>query len=232
VPSAAAAEAARRRSSFARLRFDRAACTVTPDAGTRLDTDAFGKGDAVDRLRALPEAASGDGWLLDLGGQVAVGGTPPEPGGWLVAVASAGARDRPAFEIRLTRGSLATSAGSERDLIVAGQRIGHILDARTGKPAAFAGSVTVWHDLGLAADALSTALYVMGPQAGIPWADARGVAACFQVPVGSRAGRYTLVPTRAFTSRFPAGCQPAAPVARNAYDDRFLISPQVSMLFP
>ena len=48
----------------------------------------------------------------------------------------------------------------------------------------FAGSVVVWHADGLAADVLSTALYVMGPDEGLPWAEAGGVAACYLVPRG------------------------------------------------
>jgi thiamine biosynthesis lipoprotein len=65
---------------------------------------------------------------------------------------------------------------------VSGTRVGHILDPRTGAPAPFKGSVTVWHRSALAADALSTALYVMGPKEGARWADARGISALFLLP--------------------------------------------------
>jgi thiamine biosynthesis lipoprotein len=85
----------------------------------------------------------------------------------------------------MTSGSLSTSAGSERDLAVNSTRVGHIVDPRTGHPATFDGSVTVWHERGLAADILSTALYVMGPEAGLRWAAARGIAACYLIPDGA-----------------------------------------------
>ena len=46
----------------------------------------------------------------------------------------------------------------------------------------FGGSVTVWHRRALVADILSTALFVMGPDEGLRWAEARGLAACYLVP--------------------------------------------------
>ena len=95
----------------------------------------------------------------------------------------------------MATGSLSTSAGSERDLVVNGVRVGHIFDPRTGRPATFNGSVTVWHERGLAADALSTALYVMGPEAGLRWAAARGIAACYLIP---ERGTLRVETTRAF----------------------------------
>ena len=95
----------------------------------------------------------------------------------------------------MATGSLSTSAGSERDLVVNGERVGHIFDPRTGRPATFNGSVTVWHERGLAADALSTALYVMGPEEGLRWARRQGIAACYLIP---ERGTLRVETTRAF----------------------------------
>jgi thiamine biosynthesis lipoprotein len=85
----------------------------------------------------------------------------------------------------MASGSLSTSGGSERDRRVQGQRIGHIIDPRTGRPSTFDGSVVVWSERGLAADIISTALYVMGPDEGLRWAEPRRIAACFLVPRGN-----------------------------------------------
>jgi thiamine biosynthesis lipoprotein len=93
-------------------------------------------------------------------------------------------------------GSLSTSGGSERDRFAAGRRISHHLDPRTGEPAAFIGSVSVWHPSAFVADVLSTALFVMGPEKGLSWAEARGLAACdLQMDA---AGRVTPTMTAAF----------------------------------
>ena len=184
LPSPQELTRARAASGFRQLRLDSVGCTVTRLGDVALDAGAFGKGEALDRL--VP--ALGDGpWLVDLGGQVAATGAPPGLSGWPVGIAHPLARDRAHMEVTLRTGSLSTSAGSERDLVVAGQRVTHILDPRTGGPAAFRGSVVVWHQRALAADILSTALFVMGPDEGLGWAAARGIAACYLVPDGVEA---------------------------------------------
>lgn len=165
-----------------RLAFDAGRCTMTRLADATIDVGAFGKGEALDRAAAMLQSQP---WMIDLGGQVSVGGPTRAQDSWRVAIADPRRRDRPVIEVPLTSGSLSTSAGSERDLVVNGSRVGHILDPRTGRPAEFEGSVSVWHERGLAADALSTALYVMGPDDGLRWAAARDVAALYLIPDGA-----------------------------------------------
>jgi len=179
VPTDDAGVTALAASGLALLAFDGDNCTLTRRADVAIDVGAFGKGQALDQVAAV----IGDGpWMIDLGGQIAVGGGPPGGTGWPIGIAHPHQRDSPVLQIEITKGSLATSAGSERDLDVNGTRVGHVLDPRTGRPAPFSGSVSVWHELGMAADALSTALYVMGPEEGIPWAESRDLAACYLIP--------------------------------------------------
>lgn len=176
--------------------FDGASCTLTKRGDVLLDVGAFGKGDGLDRVEGMLGAGP---WLVDLGGQISVGGAGPT-GGWPVDIAHPRYRDRAYRQVRLREGSLSTSGSSERDMNAGGVRIGHIFDPRTGRPAAFEGSVTVWHRRGLAADALSTALFVMGPEDGLRWAESRGIAALYLVPGPGDAVRAAA--TRAFTERF------------------------------
>lgn len=196
VPAPNAHAKALASSGIALIAFDRGRCTLTRRADVAIDVGAFGKGEALDRAAAV---LGDEPWMIDLGGQISVGGRLPPEGGWTVGVADPRRRDHPALRVRMATGSLSTSAGSERDLVVNGVRIGHIFDPRTGLPAPFNGSVTVWHERGLAADALSTALYVMGPEAGLPWAEARGIAACYLIP---ERGTLRVEATRAFRRLF------------------------------
>ncbi len=182
--------------------FERSACTIRRPEHGRLDSGGFGKGEAIDRASAA--AVPSAGWLIDLGGQIGVWGVSP-PGGWRVAVAHPRHRSRRLFDLRLTSGSIATSGGSERDQRAGRARVGHIIDPRTGTPATFGGSVVVWNERGLVADILSTALYVMGPEQGLRWANAQGVSACFLIPSGNRV---RVRASDAFRQRFPSARRP------------------------
>ncbi|MPZ19484.1 MAG: hypothetical protein GEV06_16430 [Luteitalea sp.] len=199
TPRAATLTQARARAGFKHIAVD-AGCRLTRRRPVTLEEGAFGKGVGLDRAAAV---ATGASWLIDLGGQVMVGSSPPDAAGWDVALAHPLARERPALVVSLASGSLSTSGGSERDVSGDGRRIGHILDPRTGRPATFTGSVTVWHSQALAADILSTALYVMGTEAGLRWAEAHDVAACFLVP--RRGGSVQVVKSAAFKGRFDRG---------------------------
>lgn len=195
IPSADEIETALKRSGLDRLAFDRGACTITRTVDVTLDVGAFGKGEALDRAAAMLGPSS---WMIDLGGQVSVGGPQPDGRPWTIDIAHPRARDRPLLQVHMRYGSLSTSGGSERDQIVNGQHVGHILDPRIGRPAPFRGSAIVWHERGLVADILSTALFVMGADEGTAWAEARGLSAVFLIP--DRA-RVRVRATRAFESR-------------------------------
>jgi thiamine biosynthesis lipoprotein len=193
IPSTEALARARASSGFRHLDFDAVQCTVTRRADVVIDVGAFGKGEALDRLEQQLDDRP---WMVDFGGQVSVHGVPPGQGGWPVSIAHPLDRQRAYVEVILRTGSLSTSGGSERDLVVDGRRISHHLDPRTGGPAAFNGSVTVWHRRALIADILSTALFVMGPDDGLRWAESRGIAACYLVPDGH--GEISIRATAAF----------------------------------
>jgi thiamine biosynthesis lipoprotein len=193
VPPAPILRDARALSGLNHLHFDRARCEITRRADVTLDVGAFGKGDALDRV----EHALGDrSWMIDLGGQVSVHGAPVGAPAWPVAIAHPRDRARAWVHVSLTEGSLATSGGSERDETVDGKRVGHILDPRTGEPALFDGSVTVWHRRALVADMLSTALYVMGPAEGTRFAEEHRIAACYLVPDAN--GQVRMLATTSF----------------------------------
>jgi thiamine biosynthesis lipoprotein len=206
-PSAEEVQQARARTGSEHIDLDPATCRVTRDRDVIIDEGGFGKGEALDRVARVVGSAP---WLIDLGGQVMVHGQPPDASAWRVGLAHPTERHERLLEIDLTSGSLATSGGSERDLYLDGIRAGHILDPRTGRPASFGGSVVAWHQRGLIADVLSTALFVMGPDEGLMWAEARDMAACFLIPLragGSRDG-VELRMTAAFGRLFDQGRKP------------------------
>lgn len=139
---------------YRRVHFDDAARTVRLEPGFTLDFGGIAKGYALDRA-ALPLAAVADSAFLDFGGQLLIlrrsGGRAE---GRTVGIVDPTDRDRLAALISIDSGSVSTSSQAERP--------GHIVDPRTGKPATRAKSVTVVASTGIAADAWSTAFFVLG----------------------------------------------------------------------
>jgi thiamine biosynthesis lipoprotein len=199
VPSPAELAQARGEAGLDHLEVQLSPCRVTRLRDVILDAGAFGKGAALDRVAEVEHDHGTRAWMIDLGGQVAVGGRDGDP--WPVALAHPRQRSEVALDLRLRAGSLATSGGSVRDVEVEGRAIGHILDPRNGQPVSRAESVTVWHPRALVADVLSTALYVMGVDEGLAWAEARELAACFLVP-DPAGSSVTIRATRTFQEGF------------------------------
>ena len=137
-------------------------------AAAWIDTGGFGKGAALRAAANRLDSASVDRALINLGGQLWAHGRSDKP--WSVYVAHPRQRQRPVARLDVHGVSVATSGASERFIEIDGVRWGHILDPRTGHPSPAWGSVTVVSADPLEADALATALYVMGPQAGMAWA--------------------------------------------------------------
>ncbi|MCB9916485.1 MAG: FAD:protein FMN transferase [Planctomycetes bacterium] len=140
---------------------------LAPDAA--LEEGGFVKGYALDEAADELRARGARGWL-DLGGQLlAVDVATPRE----VRLAHPDRRDEAVVALTLARGSCATSGNSERGLRVDGERLGHVLDPRDGQPARDFGALTVVAATAVDADCLSTALYVLGPDAALAFVHAR-----------------------------------------------------------
>lgn len=162
VPGAAALSRALAATGRDRFALDAATGRIrrlSPDAG--IDEGAWGKGYALDRAVSALKRACVREALLDLGGQFSAVGPAA------VAVADPRDRGRAAVRFSIEDESVSTSGNSERGLTVEGRRIGHLLDPRAGRPAPDFGSATAVAPSGLAADVLSTAFFVLGPERGL-----------------------------------------------------------------
>lgn len=168
-------------------------CRISRSGDVHLDAGAFGKGEALDRLKSYAIWNNLQAGLANLGGQVVVWGSDS----WKIDVAHPTRREQVSFELYVKEGSVAVSGRSERNLQVGSRKVNHILDPRTGSPADFEGAVVVWHDSALVADILSTALFVMGPEEGKVWAERENVSACFLIPSGEKA--VTVLTTHKFS---------------------------------
>jgi len=164
------------------VRLDREARTVAFDApGVGIDLGGIGKGFALDAATRVLRSHGVQSALLNFGGQVLAFGPGPDEGGWRVGLTDPADRDRSVEVVILRDASLATSGQGERARVTARGRVGHILDPRSGAPAPFEGTVSVLAADATAADALDTALFVMGPERGVRWASVHQRDAVFLV---------------------------------------------------
>ena len=174
-PAADVLRAARQRTGWQHLRLTpRASPEEAPTLrmlapGMQLDLGGIAKGYAVDRaFRALRERGEND-FLINLAGNMRAHGRPETSrSGWRIGIRNPFAEGAWFGTLVLADGEgIATSGSYERFVVIDGVRHGHILDPRTGKPVAGMISVTVVATSGIEADALSTALFVLGPEAGL-----------------------------------------------------------------
>jgi thiamine biosynthesis lipoprotein len=158
-------ESLRSRVCWKRVRLDARRGLVSLAGGARLDLGGIAKGYAVDRALMALEAAGAKEALVDLGGS-SIAGFGAEI--TLDVRNPDGAALPPWGSFVLTQGAVGTSG--------ADQRPGHIFDPRTGLPAARATGATVVASNAMEADALSTALYVLGADEGLALLERRGAA--------------------------------------------------------
>lgn len=188
LPEARDIGAALRASGWQRLRVDAAERTLHKPAGLRLDLSGIAKGWAVDRLctRLIREGAAVH--LADVGGELKAHGIQRDLQPWWVtleaprplagdcAASAAGAPVRSL--LALVDGAVATSGDWRRHFVHDGRIHAHTLDPRTGRPCANGvASVTVLHPQAMHADALATALTVMGVEQALAWCTQRKLAA-------------------------------------------------------
>ena len=154
---------------------------LTVPAGVQLDLGATVKGWAADRAAARIVKELGCGVLVSLGGDTAVAGEPPA-GGWRIRVQDrtalpGAAAEGPSQVVTIRDGGLATSSTAARRWRRGGDVLHHILDPRTGRPAA-----PVWRTVSVAAvtcadaNTAATAAIIRGRQA-LPWLAGLGLPA-------------------------------------------------------
>lgn len=139
------------------------------DEPGRFALDAIGKGYVIDKAirearQAVPEATAGS---LDIGGDLRVWGDRD----FVVDVADPRRPEdnaAPLARVSLRNLAIATSGDYARPRTVDGVPASHIIDPRTGLPVSGVLQATVVAPTARMADALATALMVLGPDEGIP----------------------------------------------------------------
>ncbi len=187
IPDAAAVAAARERVGYRHLRTREAPPALAKGrADVYVDLSAIAKGYAVDRVAALLDAWQIANYLVEIGGELRTRGHNARDADWTIAIERpvSGQRDVQSL-IRVAGLSVATSGDYRNFFEVDGRRYSHTIDPRTGRPVTHAlASVTVLHESAMQADALATALSVLGPRSGRELAMREGLTALFIIHEG------------------------------------------------
>jgi len=138
--------------------------TVRLEEGVRLDFGGIAKGYAVDRVTLLLEKAGIENAIVNAGGDMRCMGRGPDGPAWKVGIRHPGQRDSFAATLFIKDKAVATSGDYEKPF--------HIIDPETGEPSE-GGTVssTVLAEDCLTADALATAVFVLGPESGMKLID-------------------------------------------------------------
>lgn len=149
----------------------------------RIDLSALAKGHGVDRVADVLERAGHDGYLIEVGGEIRARGRRTDGRPWRVGIENpAGTQSMFWRVVELRDKALATSGDYQNYFEADGRRYSHTIDPRSGYPITHGlASVSVVHDQCVIADALATALGVLGPDDGYEVAVSEGWAALFVV---------------------------------------------------
>lgn len=182
VPTPGAVAAERRRVDWRSLALDASRRTVVKrHAGLQADLGGIAKGYGVDRVAAALEARGVRDYMVEVGGEVRVLGRNAAGHAWRIGVEEPDALpQRVRWVVALDGRAMATSGDYRNYFIEDGRRYSHEIDPASGMPIRHGlCSVTVVADDCMRADALATALIVLGAERGRALAEASGIAAQF-----------------------------------------------------
>lgn len=171
-------------SRWQRLDFDASTQEIEQPGGLRLDLSSIAKGYAVDALADLIRQRGRGHFLIEVGGELYGEGCKPDGQPWWVALEAPPAdefAELPTPIVAALDGlAVATSGDYRQGFEHAQRRYSHTLDPRSGWPVTHGlASVTVLHPRCIDADALATALMVLGPVDGPAYAQRHDIAARF-----------------------------------------------------
>lgn len=144
---------------------------VTLGKGQKIDFGGIAKGYASNRVMEIWKQAGVTSGMVSLGGNVQVLGTKTDGTPWKVGIRDPESKEGDVLgALQVTDCAVITSGGYERYFEEDGESYHHILDTGTGYPAdSGLLSVTIVSEDGTKADALSTALFVMGKEKAISY---------------------------------------------------------------
>lgn len=137
------------------------------EAGMKIGFGAIGKGYAANRARHVMQQMGVQNGLVNAGGDLIAWGKKEAEKDWQIGIADPEHRDQMIAWLNISGLAVVTSGDYERFVMIDGLRYGHIIDPRTGYPSKGLSSVSIICPDAELADALATAVFVLGEEKGL-----------------------------------------------------------------
>ena len=146
-----------------------------------IDLSGWAKGYAVDAVAGLLDDSNIENYLVEIGGELKVRGHNAERQAFAIAIEKPLTTDGMGYSVfRLSDTAVATSGDYRNFFEIGGERFSHTIDPASGRPVTHQlTGVTVLDESTAYADAMATALLVLGPDAGTELAEDLGLAGYF-----------------------------------------------------
>lgn len=176
-------------------------------ARSQIDLSGIAKGFAVDQVAETLEDAGHRSYLVDIGGEVRVGAERAPGRPWRIGVERPEPTGRLVHRILAVSDTAMATSGNYRNFRERqGRRYGHVLDPRTGHPSETdIASATVLDTSAMRADAVATAMLVLGSKQAISLAEREGLPVLLLVADVSAGWRQ--IESSAFRARMSAGAR-------------------------
>lgn len=138
-------------------------------ANIEIDLSAIAKGFGVDKVADLIERNGVNNYMVEIGGEIRVGGVNAQGNSWRIAIEQPSLSQQGVHKIvELSEVGMATSGDYRNYFEKDGKRFSHTINPVTGYPIEHAlASVTVIAKTAAEADAWATAINVLGPEKGM-----------------------------------------------------------------
>ena len=150
------------------IELDEESLTVfLPKKGMKIGFGAIGKGYAADRAKQLLVERGVLGGIINASGDMNTWGTKPDGSSWTIGIVNPMNNKKVFSWFSLEHNAVVTSGDYEKFTQINGRRYSHIIDPRTGIPSQGIVSCTIFAGKAELADAIATAIFVMGVESGL-----------------------------------------------------------------
>jgi len=156
------------------------------EAGMKIGFGAIGKGYAADKAKALLIQKGAQAGIINASGDMNTWGKQPNGESWMVAITNPLNKEKAFSWLPIDNSAIVTSGNYEKFVVFDNIRYAHIIDPRTGHPAQGIVSASVLCSSAELADALATAVTVMGVEVGLDFINQLKGVECIIVDVNNK----------------------------------------------